>query len=122
MTSPKTVGDLLLTHVAERLSESVRQSDSVSRHGDHEPSHALARLGGDEFTILLTTLPQPEDAGRVARRIFDSLAHPFIIDGHEIFVSASIGICYLSIGRHDRRGPAEKCRLGDVPREGAGPE
>ncbi len=87
-----TVGDLLLTHVAERLSESVRQSDSVSRHADHEPSHALARLGGDEFTILLTTLPHPEDAGRVARRILDSLAHPFSIDGHEIFISASIGI------------------------------
>ncbi len=87
-----TVGDLLLTHVAERLSDSVRQSDSVGRHADHEPSHALARLGGDEFTILLTTLPRPEDAGRVARRILDSLAHPFNIDGHEIFISASIGI------------------------------
>lgn len=87
-----TVGDLLLTHVAERLSESVRQSDSVGRHADHEPMHALARLGGDEFTILLTALPQPEDAGRVARRILDSLAHPFSIDGHEIFISASIGI------------------------------
>jgi len=87
-----TVGDLLLTHVAERLSDSVRQSDSVSRHADHEPTHALARLGGDEFTILLTALPQPEDAGRVARRILESLAHPFSIDGHEIFISASIGI------------------------------
>jgi len=87
-----TVGDLLLIHVAERLSESVRQSDSVSRHADQEPSHALARLGGDEFTILLTSLPQPEDAGRVARRILDSLTHPFSIDGHEIFISASIGI------------------------------
>ena len=87
-----TVGDLLLTHVAERLSESVRQSDSVGRHADHEPSHALARLGGDEFTILLTALPHPEDASRVARRILDSLAHPFSIDGHEIFISASIGI------------------------------
>ena len=87
-----TVGDLLLTHVAERVSECVRQSDSVGRPADHEPSHALARLGGDEFTILLTTLPQPEDAGRVGRRILDSLAHPFRIDGHEIFISASIGI------------------------------
>lgn len=87
-----TVGDLLLTHVAERLSESVRQSDSVGRHADHEPSHALARLGGDEFTILLTALPHPQDAGRVARRILDSLAHPFSIEGHEIFISASIGI------------------------------
>lgn len=87
-----TVGDLLLTHVAERLSDSVRQSDSVSRHADNEPMHALARLGGDEFTILLTALPQPEDAGRVARRILESLAHPFSIEGHEIFISASIGI------------------------------
>lgn len=87
-----TVGDRLLTHVAERLSESVRQSDSVGRHADHEPPHALARLGGDEFTILLTALPAPEDAGRVARRILESLAHPFSIDGHEIFISASIGI------------------------------
>ena len=87
-----TVGDRLLTHVAERLSESVRQSDSVSRHADNEPTHALARLGGDEFTILLTALPQPEDAGRVARRILESLAHPFSIEGHEIFISASIGI------------------------------
>lgn len=87
-----TVGDLLLTHVAERLSESVRQSDSVGRHTGHEPPHALARLGGDEFTILLTTLTHPEDAGRVARRILEALAHPFSIDGHEVFISASIGI------------------------------
>lgn len=87
-----TVGDLLLTHVAERLNESVRQSDSVGRHADQEPSHALARLGCDELTILLTALSQPEDAGRVARRILDMLAHPFSIDGHEVFISASIGI------------------------------
>jgi diguanylate cyclase (GGDEF)-like protein/PAS domain S-box-containing protein len=87
-----TVGDLLLTHVAERLSESVRQSDSVGRHADHEQAHALARLGGDEFTILLTALPHPEDAGRIARRILEALTRPFSIEGHEIFVSASIGI------------------------------
>lgn len=87
-----TVGDLLLTQVAERLSESVRQSDSVARHADQEPSHALARLGGDEFTILLTALPNPEDAGRVARRILEALAHPFNIEGHEVFIAASIGI------------------------------
>lgn len=87
-----TVGDLLLTQVAERLSESVRQSDSVARHADQEPTHALARLGGDEFTILLTALPNPEDAGRVARRILEALAHPFNIEGHEVFIAASIGI------------------------------
>jgi len=40
-----TVGDLLLKHMAERLSDSVRQSDSISRSGEPEPSQALARLG-----------------------------------------------------------------------------
>ena len=87
-----TIGDLLLTHVAERLSESVRQSDSVGRHADNEPPAALARLGGDEFTILLTNLSQPQDAGKVGRRILESLTQPFNIEGHEVFISASIGI------------------------------
>ena len=87
-----TVGDLLLTQVAERLSESVRHSDSVGRHAENETSHALARLGGDEFTILITNLTQPQDAGKVARRILESLTQPFNIEGHEVFISASIGI------------------------------
>ena len=87
-----TIGDLLLTQVAERLSESVRHSDSVGRHGENEPTHALARLGGDEFTILITNLSQPQDAGKVARRILESLTQPFNIEGHEVFISASIGI------------------------------
>ena len=87
-----TVGDLLLKHMAERLSDSVRQSDSISRNGEPEPSQALARLGGDEFTILLTDLVHPEDAARVSRRIVESFARPFLIDTHEIFISASVGI------------------------------
>jgi diguanylate cyclase (GGDEF)-like protein/PAS domain S-box-containing protein len=86
------VGDLLLKQVADRLTDSVRHSDSISRSMDKEETHELARLGGDEFTALLTNIRDPQDAGSVARRILEALARPFLIDGHEITVTASAGI------------------------------
>jgi predicted signal transduction protein with EAL and GGDEF domain len=52
----------------------------------------VARLGGDEFTIIMPGLADPKDAGKLARRILASLAHPFRIESREIFVNASIGI------------------------------
>lgn len=86
------IGDLLLKSVADRLAESVRHSDSVSRSVDKEENHSLARLGGDEFTVLLTNLCHAQDAGKVARRIVEALVKPFSIEGREIFVTVSIGI------------------------------
>ena len=52
----------------------------------------MARLGGDEFTVIMPGLADPEDAGKLARRILSSLAHPFRIESREIFINASIGI------------------------------
>jgi diguanylate cyclase (GGDEF)-like protein/PAS domain S-box-containing protein len=86
------VGDMLLKHVADRLAESVRHSDSIGRSSGGEQTHELARLGGDEFTVLLTNLRDVQDARKVARRILESLARPFSVSGHEIFVTVSIGI------------------------------
>lgn len=85
------VGDILLKHVADRLADSVRHSDSIGRSSD-EQTHELARLGGDEFTVLLTNLRDVQDASKVARRILEALARPFSVSGHEIFVTVSIGI------------------------------
>jgi len=85
-------GDLLLKSVAERLAESVRHSDSVGRSVREAETHSLARLGGDEFTVLLTNLREVQDAGKVARRIVESLAQSFFIEGREIFVTVSVGI------------------------------
>ncbi|HEY6262065.1 MAG TPA: EAL domain-containing protein [Nitrospiraceae bacterium] len=85
-------GDLLLKSVAERLADCVRHSDSICRSGGEAGNHSLARLGGDEFTVLLTNLREVQDAGKVARRIVDSLAQSFSIEGREIFVTVSIGI------------------------------
>ena len=86
------IGDQLLKHVAERLSESIRHSDSIGRSTDTDQTHQLARLGGDEFTVLLTNLRDVQDASKVARRILQALARPFMVGGHEIFVTVSVGI------------------------------
>jgi diguanylate cyclase (GGDEF)-like protein len=78
-----TLGDQLLQAVAQRLSDSLRAGDTV------------ARWGGDEFIILLPKVNSIEDAGLVARRILRAFELPFHFDGHELFVSASLGIAFL---------------------------
>jgi diguanylate cyclase (GGDEF)-like protein len=83
------VGDHLLKIVSERLRETIRPSDLVSR-GDQASN--LARLGGDEFTILIPDLERVEHALNVAHRVKEAMRRPFLIEGHEIFVTASIGI------------------------------
>ncbi len=75
-----SVGDKLLAQVAERLQACVRASDTISR------------LGGDEFTLLLNEVGGSDAVAGVARKILHSLARPFRVDGHELFVTASIGI------------------------------
>ncbi|MDH4080644.1 MAG: EAL domain-containing protein [Nitrospira sp.] len=86
------VGDLLLKQVADRLADSVRHSDSIGRSMEQGETRELARLGGDEFTVLLTSIRQVQDAGTVARRILETLAKSFVIDGHEVSVTVSVGI------------------------------
>ena len=74
-----SIGDSLLIQVADRFSARVRKADT------------LARIGGDEFTVLLS-LHAKEDAMIVATTLLDTLARPFDIEGHELTISASIGI------------------------------
>lgn len=73
-------GDQLLLGVTDRLRDSLRESDIVGR------------LGGDEFIILLENLHGKADAAQKAHDILDALRREFLIDHHEIFVGASIGI------------------------------
>jgi len=75
-----SLGDALLSEVAARLQGCVRASDTISR------------LGGDEFTILLIDTSSSESIAGVARKILQSFAHPIRVGGHELFVTASIGI------------------------------
>jgi diguanylate cyclase (GGDEF)-like protein len=73
-------GDELLHLIAERLNNCVRPGDTVSR------------LGGDEFVITLAEVAELDDVGLTAQRIRNRLAEPFRVAGHELRVSASIGI------------------------------
>lgn len=73
-------GDTLLQQVAARLSECIRADDTVGR------------FGGDEFGVILLDLAKPADAAVVARKINDTLARPFDLDGQSTFISASVGI------------------------------
>lgn len=85
-------GDLLLMEIASRLKGCLRKSDTLARPGESAPDYTLARLGGDEFTIINADIARAEDAGIVARRILQAVAEPMLIDGHELVVTASIGI------------------------------
>jgi diguanylate cyclase (GGDEF)-like protein/PAS domain S-box-containing protein len=77
------IGDQLLQVVADQLSGSLREEDT------------LARLGGDEFTLILPHLHSAEGATVVAQNILDLLEQPFVIDGQELFISGSIGISFF---------------------------
>lgn len=84
------IGDELLQQVSMRLKECIRSTDT------------LARFGGDEFTLLLPKIHNGRnDASRLAKKIISTLKLPFIVDGHELYVSASIGIAlYPQDGSH----------------------
>jgi diguanylate cyclase (GGDEF)-like protein len=74
------IGDLLLVSVSRRLHQCLRSGD------------ILARLGGDEFTILLENINDINCANKIADRISQQLTNLFNLEGHEVSVSASIGI------------------------------
>jgi diguanylate cyclase (GGDEF)-like protein len=74
------MGDKLLVEAADRLTSKLRESDTV------------ARIGGDEFVAVLPEISHPNNAAHVAQKFVKTLASPFHLDGHELYISASIGI------------------------------
>ena len=73
-------GDIVLKEVAHRLNRCVRETDTV------------ARLGGDEFVLILTDLPETDDVDVIADKVLTTLSKPIEVEGHIMFVTASIGI------------------------------
>lgn len=79
------IGDALLVEVANRLKNLVSEKDIIARHG------------GDEFIITLVNISHPRDAAHFAEKIIRKIEEPFFIDGHEIYMSTSIGISLYPI-------------------------
>ncbi|MDP9283943.1 MAG: GGDEF and EAL domain-containing protein [Actinomycetota bacterium] len=73
-------GDRVLQALGTRIQDSVRAGDSA------------ARLGGDEFAVVLPTVAEPAEAARAAERLLERIRQPIEVDGHQLSVSASIGI------------------------------
>lgn len=74
------VGDALLQEMAQRLSATVRDSDTV------------ARLGGDEFAFVLPALQRAEDAEAIAAKLIAAVLQPLTLRGHTLHVGGSIGV------------------------------
>jgi diguanylate cyclase (GGDEF)-like protein len=93
------IGDKLLKMVAERLRGLVREADIV------------ARMGGDEFAIVQVGVTQPSDATSLAQRVVDAVSKPYDIDGHQVIVGTSVGIC---ISPADGTSPDSLLRNADL--------
>jgi diguanylate cyclase (GGDEF)-like protein/PAS domain S-box-containing protein len=92
-------GDALLKTVSERLQEAVRETDTV------------ARIGGDEFVLILPERSDENLAMRVIQRIKDSVVLPFQVEGHEFFITCSIG---MSVYPADGKDPETLMKNADI--------
>jgi diguanylate cyclase (GGDEF)-like protein len=89
-------GDVLLSVIAQRLRDTLREADTI------------ARLGGDEFAILLTTDAHRSGAEAVARKIAELVEEPVEVDGVTIQVAASIGIAIFPEHAEEADGLARR--------------
>jgi diguanylate cyclase (GGDEF)-like protein len=93
------VGDALLQEVALRLRACVRVDD------------VLARMGGDEFLLVAGGVHSPSMVGAIAGKLLEALTTPFVVQGHELFIGASIGV---SLFPDDGQEVATLLSNGDV--------
>ena len=86
-------GDSLLKEFALTLTRCVRRSDVVAHFVGETSQHVIARLGGDEFVIMFPHITEHHALGQVAQRILSAFEKKaMLLNGHELFVSVSIGI------------------------------
>ncbi|NVE00925.1 bifunctional diguanylate cyclase/phosphodiesterase [Massilia sp. BJB1822] len=84
-------GDVLLQQVAKRLTGTLRSTD------------VICRLGGDEFVVIVEPPEDRNEPDRVANKILMALSESFMVQGHQLFVSASIGVSVYPQDAEDAR-------------------
>jgi diguanylate cyclase (GGDEF)-like protein/PAS domain S-box-containing protein len=94
-----SIGDQLLQAAAARLEGALRESDSVSR------------IGGDEFIVFMPDVQDHKEASNLAARLLKPLSRPFQIGGHEIYVTASIGVSVFPEDGDDIEGLVKKADI-----------
>lgn len=95
-----SIGDQLLIEIANRITKSLRMSDTVGRiySDDDDQILVVARIGGDEFTVALDGMHDVKEITPIITRLQTSLCKSILFDGQEVFPSASVGI---SVFPHD---------------------
>jgi diguanylate cyclase (GGDEF)-like protein len=108
LDSFKTINDSFGHHVGDQLLIAV--TDRL-RGLAADAGHLIARLGGDEFVILVENTTSADDVVKVADRVLDAVVEPIRIDGHQLSVSASIGIVERPVSG---TGPTDMMRAADI--------
>jgi diguanylate cyclase (GGDEF)-like protein len=85
----EAVGDQVLTEAARRLQSCLRSIDT------------LARLGDDEFAVLLEGVPDFDEISQVAQRLLGAVAERAEVSGHELYLSASVGLAVYPVDDQD---------------------
>ncbi|HTV11047.1 MAG TPA: EAL domain-containing protein [Acidimicrobiales bacterium] len=93
------MGDRLLVRVAKRIRSELRECDTA------------ARFGGDEFAVLLVDIADVDTIQTVVKRLLAHLAKPYDLDGHDIVVSASVGVATSANGY---KRPEDVLRDADI--------
>jgi diguanylate cyclase (GGDEF)-like protein len=94
-----SVGDKLIKQVADRLLQTLRKEDTISRNG------------GDEFVVVIKRVLNSDEAILIAQKLIENLTNIFVIDSHKIHIGASIGI---SIYPNDGDSALELVRNADT--------
>ncbi|HUL12381.1 MAG TPA: EAL domain-containing protein [Methylococcaceae bacterium] len=93
------VGDMLLSGVGERLTRTLRSKD------------VIFRIGGDEFAVILEDIADRDDVASIADKLVQTFAFPFLLEDHEVHISASLGV---SVCPDDATDPYALLRHADT--------
>lgn len=93
-----SVGDRILQLVGRRLKDLLRRSDFI------------ARMGGDEFLVLIPEIAHEEEVTVITRKMLEAIRKPFVFSGHNLTITASIGIAIFS---DDGKDPETLVRNAD---------